>query len=255
LYRCYDYDDCKANAYRGNGVWREWFKEVVDLEAEYYMHFDLSKNKDRIGFSLTHSVGEIKIQVDPWALDDRARKERVDISELDEEDKYESRPLIKVDAIGWVANDPERHKSLLKNREFHYDSVLRRLIYQLKDFGCNVVKVTTDQYQSHHFKQSLEDRGYETELISLDRTDEIPVQSKNAVVENRVEFPYDKLLTIEAKNLKYINGKKVDHAQKKSKDVWDGFAGSIFNCEVNYDGGGCFEVMTGGDEYDEYDEY
>jgi len=250
LYRCFDYDACRGNAYAGNGEWREWFKEIVDHEAEYFMHFDLSKNKDRIGFSLGHSVGSINVQIDPWALDERARKERIDISELDESEKYEDRPLILIDAIGWVSNDPERHGALLKNREFHYDSILKRLIYQLKDFGCNVVKVTVDQYQSHHFKQSLEDRGYETELISLDRTDEIPAQSKSTLVENRVEYCYDKLLTLEAKNLKYLNGKKVDHAQKKSKDVWDGFAGTIYDVEVNYGGSGCFEDISG--DYDEY---
>lgn len=248
LYRCFEYEGCKANAYMGNGHWREWFKTEVDSEAEYNMHFDLSKNKDRVGFTLTHSVGDTRIQIDPWSLVDRAKREKVDVSEFDEDDKYENRPVIKIDAIGWISNVPSRNARLLKNGEFHYDSILKLLIYQLKDYGCNVVKVTVDQYNSIHFKQSLEDRGYETELVSLDRTDEVPVAAKNAFVEGRVQYPYDKLFCTEAKNLKYINGKKVDHVNKQSKDVWDSAAGAVYVCESDFQQG-CFEIF----DYDEGD--
>jgi hypothetical protein len=48
------------------------------------------------------------------------------------------------------------------------------------------------------------------------------------------------LLCREAKFLKYINGKKIDHAKGESKDLWDGFAGVIYNCEINDGGQGAF---------------
>jgi hypothetical protein len=110
--------------------------------------------------------------------------------------------------------------------------------------GFNIVGVTFDQFQSHHVKQNLEDKGYETDLISLDRTDEIPVAAKYSLLEDRVEFPYSLLLMSEAKYLKHINAKKVDHSKKSSKDVWDAFAGTIYDCETKIGTQGTFEDLT-----------
>jgi hypothetical protein len=47
----------------------------------------------------------------------------------------------------------------------------------------------------------------------LDRNDEVPSQAKDTLTENRVIYPYSLLLCREAKHLKYINGKKIDHAK------------------------------------------
>lgn len=237
IYECYDYDDCRANAYRGNGEFADWF--YINPDDEYYMHFDLSKNKDRVGFVLVHRSGEIEVELDDYEL----RKEHGDdLAELDPEDFYALRALIKVDAIGFISPASKRDPKLTKNKEIYYDGILKEIILKLVRMGCNIELITFDQFQSHYLKQQLEDEGLEIELLSLDRTDEVPVSAKLALTENRTEYPYSRVLCSEAKHLKYIKGKKVDHARKKSKDIWDGFAGAIHNCDQSAGGGFACEI-------------
>jgi hypothetical protein len=245
LYACQDYADCKANPYLGNGKWREWFKAQSDVE--YYMHFDLSKNKDAVGFALGHVVDWIQVELDTYEVLEDAKKRKMDYVDVDEEDHYAERPIIKIDAVGWISPASKRDPDMIKKGEIYYDAILRYLVRYLIDRGFNIAKVTTDQFQSHQFKQSIEDYGIETELISLDRNDEVPVQAKSTLTENRVEYPFCWLLAQEAKYLQYINGKKVDHSQKSSKDVWDGFAATIYNCELNDAGQSGFVAI----EYDD----
>jgi hypothetical protein len=244
LYACQDYDDCKANPYIGNGKWRSWFYAKDD--AEYYMHFDLSKNKDMVGFSIGHVIDWIDVELDTFEVMDDAKKRKIDYSDIDEDDKYASRPIIKIDCVGWISPASKRDPQMLRKGEIYYDAILKFVVKYLIDRGFNIVKVTSDQYQSHHFKQSIEDYGIETELLSLDRNDEVPVQAKNTLTENRVEYPYCYILAREAKFLKYINGRKIDHAKGESKDTWDAFAGVIYNCEINDSGQGSFVFL----EYD-----
>ena len=236
IYACREYDLCRANAYRGNGEWAEWL-HPDNVDDEYCLHFDLSKNKDRLGFGLSHVVGSVQLELDNFELQDMLESEDrlEDLNDIEEDDKHVEKALIKVDAVGFIAPNSMTDGAMLKNGEIRYHAVLNKIILPLKDKGINVVKITFDQYQSLYLKQQLEDRGYNVDLLSCDRTDEVPVNAKRAFVENRIEYPYDKVLASEAKKLKYIKGKKVDHPTGKelgaSKDVWDGVAGSIWNCE------------------------
>ena len=90
-------------------------------------------------------------------------------------------------------------------------------------------------HNSHMAKQSVEDSGIDCDLLSVDRVaDPYPPDSvKIALTEGRVDYPYNQVACTEAKNLKVINGHKVDHAYKESKDVWDSLVGSVWNAEVN----------------------
>ena len=97
--------------------------------------------------------------------------------------------------------------------------------------GFNIVCITFDQYQSVHLRQKLEDIGIDTDLLSCDRTDEVPVTAKMAITENRVTYPYDRRLCNEAKYLKYIKGNKVDHTSRSTKDTWDSYASVIYKIE------------------------
>lgn len=253
IYACREYEDCRANAYRGNGEWADWLVASAE-DTEYCMHFDLSKNKDRLGFALGHIAGTVNIELDNFELQDMLQEEDrlEDANDIEEDDKYVDKALIKIDAVGFIAPNSMTDGAMLKNSEIRYHAVLQNIILPLKDKGINIVKITFDQYQSLYLKQQLEDRGYDVDLLSLDRTDEVPVGAKRAFVENRVEYPYDKVLAQEAKKLKYLRGKKVDHPTGKelgaSKDVWDAIAGTIWNCEQEIFSSGCFEVLS---EYNE----
>jgi len=99
------------------------------------------------------------------------------------------------------------------------------------------------------FKQSIEDHGIETELLSLDRTDEVPVNAKKAFVENRVEYPYDRTLAREARHLKYV-GKKVDHPTGEGKDIIDSVFGSVYNAENTEMNSVAFEICVAGTDDD-----
>lgn len=241
-YVCREYSDCKVNPYLGNGKWADWFRPEADVD--YYMHFDLSKSKDRLGFCLGHCSGTVKLELDNFEIQkmiDDGKLERLDMSE---DDKFVEKPLIKLDAIGWI--DPRRIEDddMLKNHEIHYHSVLDKLVLALKDKGFNIVGISFDSFQSHFFKQELEDRGFEVELVSTDKTDEVPAMAKNAFTENRIEYPYVKILCDEAKKLKYINGKKVDHPERGSKDIFDSVACVIRWCEVSATMSGAFADLT-----------
>jgi hypothetical protein len=242
IYACWEYDDCTANAYMGNGEWREWF--VPDINNnQYWFHFDLAKNKDKLGFCLGHIVGETKVELDLFQIK-KLHGDDFDVEDLSEEERYEAKPIIKIDAVGFVSNQNLEHNvKLLLNNDYHYTAVRDLIIFRLQQKGFNIVGATFDQFQSLDMQQILSNHGIETELISLDRTDEIPVAAKYAITEQRVEYPFSQLLCDEAKNLKYVAGKKVDHTSKKSKDLWDSFAGTIYDCERNADGGSGFVEM------------
>lgn len=245
-YICRSCDSCRGNGYVGNGVWRDWF--VPDKDVEYFMHFDLSKNKDRLAFALGHVQGSIKLELDQLDVDDKKLNDDVERGEGGKKEiRYETRPLIKIDALGWIDPRNIADADMLKNREIHYHGVFTKIVLALKKMGFNIAKITFDQYQSLYMKQQVEDSGIESELLSTDRTDEIPVAAKRAFVENRVEYPYCKILCNEARKLKYIKGKKVDHPEKgigASKDVWDTVSCVIHSCERFSMEAGSFTDLT-----------
>lgn len=237
-FTCFDYEDCTANPYMGNGQWRDWLRPPPEYN-EFWMHFDTAKTKDRFCFGLGGVTGETKVELSAYHLKMRKRDTRLEAET--EDDKFEIKPLIKIFALGWVtAKSKTRDLDLLVNDEYDFTKIMNKTILHLSRKGFNIVGATADQFQSLMFQQTLEAKGYETDLISLDRTDEIPIAAKYALLENRVEYPYSFLLCHEAKYLKHIGGKKVDHSKKSSKDVWDALAGTIWNCEMRIGTGGTF---------------
>lgn len=162
-YACFNYEDCKANGYKGNGYWRDWFRG--DPNIDYYMHVDLAKNKDRIGFSISHVMGFKEVELT------RIDKDEMGIYEDDHEETTTvvERPIIKVDAVGFVDTRPDQNKRMLKKGEFYYDNFLKFIIYKLKSLDINLALVTFDQFQSVHAMQNIEDNGIDCELLSLDR--------------------------------------------------------------------------------------
>jgi len=248
IHSCLEFADCKMNAYKGNGYWHDWFRPPQDNNS-YWMHFDLAKSRDRIGFCLGRSVGEVKIEMDSYKLKEMLEKNKdIDVTDLSEDDRYQTKPLIKMEAVGWISTGTDRNPRMLKNGEFYYKAILDFLIMYLLNKGFVIEGCSFDQFNSHFIKQELEDKGIRVELISCDRTDEVPSNAKYAVIEQRVEYPYSWLLCDEAKHLKTIEGKKVDHAKKKSKDVWDAFASTIVACEKFLNCAGGYVML--GDEDD-----
>ena len=114
---------------------------------------------------------------------------------------------------------------------------IRRLIYGLKDdLGFKLEKVTMDGFESTDTKQQLRRKRIHSDILSVDR-DLLPYYDlREAIYENRIEFPpymvrYNPgdthLTEVAVKELQELidEGKKIDHPPDGSKDVADAIAG------------------------------
>ncbi len=117
---------------------------------------------------------------------------------------------------------------------------VRQIVYHLKqDRGYRIKKVTLDGFQSTDTLQQLAKKKYQTEYISVDK-DILPYHDlREAIYEERVEFPrfmslkkhgdiepveiavHELLRLIEKEN------GKIDHPEGGSKDVSDAMAGVV----------------------------
>jgi hypothetical protein len=117
---------------------------------------------------------------------------------------------------------------------------VRHMIYSLRDHHrFKIVECNTDGFESTDTRQQLNKRRIASEKISVDRQT-IPYEDlREALYENRVEFPkymvkyheYDTEYTnIAYKELSELidDGKKVDHPENGSKDVADAMASVVF---------------------------
>jgi hypothetical protein len=119
-------------------------------------------------------------------------------------------------------------------------SEVRRIIYELKeDRGFRVEKVSYDGFESTDTIQQLQKRRYQAEKISVDRST-LPYEDlREAIYEQRIEFPpyktvlgyeNDQIVEIAIQELIALQdtGKKVDHPPDGSKDVADAMAGVCY---------------------------
>lgn len=139
--------------------------------------------------------------------------------------------------------------SLEKNRNF---------IYWLREQGFSVRGISTDTFQSADTGQQLAARGFNYEVISVDRvdTDRIckPYQYiKNTIYEERIETFDSTLMTEEFLGLERNNNSgKIDHpdgGRTGSKDMADAITGAVFNAskhaeEFAFDYGETLETVV-----------
>jgi hypothetical protein len=117
---------------------------------------------------------------------------------------------------------------------------VRRFIYSLKeDMGFKIKTVTMDGFQSTDTMQQLQRRRYEAEYVSVDRSTLPYHDLREAIYENRLDFPpymvyYQRgdtqTLEIALKELMELSdeGLKIDHPPNGSKDVADAMAGVTY---------------------------
>ncbi len=101
--------------------------------------------------------------------------------------------------------------------------------------------ITCDTFQSYDLRQILANEGFNTEILSVDRTDQDrickPYQFlKSAVYEKRLtmyksERLFDEFVDVE----RNINTGKVDHTPNGHKDALDAVAGSLFTASKHAD--------------------
>ena len=109
-------------------------------------------------------------------------------------------------------------------------SKIRTLICKLRDLvGVNVRWVSFDQYQSADSMQILRQKGFTSDLQSMDRTMAPYELLKQALYDQRVNLPDDKKLLKELLALEFdVQKSKVDHTSVSTKDISDALAGVVY---------------------------
>jgi len=195
-----------------------------------YIHIDMSINKDMTG------IGGICI-----------RGKKTSNNELEQ-----SRDLFYSLVFSVSIKAPKgREISFEKNRNF---------IYWLKAQGFNIKRITTDSFQAYDTGQALRAKGYDCEILSVDRVEKVegnnyicvPYQYfKNTIYEKRIEIYDSKELISEIIDLeRNINTGKIDHPDKGKKDIADAVCGATYTASKDaaqyaYEYGENLDMITG----------
>lgn len=179
------------------GRWKSNF--IGKPNFNYFVRYDLSKNKDATGMAMVH--------VDRYTNDER--------------------PIVKLDVI--------RRYLPKKGQDINYAEI-RNDLFALIRKGFNIINVSFDQFGSIDFVQILNKRNISTSVFSVDRNIKAHTTLKNLVYDRRIELYKDGdglLLANEMKTLRLIEGKKVDHPINGSKDLVDAVAGACEDALAN----------------------
>ena len=119
-----------------------------------------------------------------------------------------------------------------KGRQISFEKN-RNFIRWLKSSGFNIVKITSDTFQSYDLQQQLSAEGYDCGILSVDRVKDGICQPyqylKSTIYEKRFimyrsDRLYDEFIDIE----RNINTGKVDHTPNFHKDALDAVCGATF---------------------------
>jgi len=112
-------------------------------------------------------------------------------------------------------------------------SEILNIVITLQKRGFSIQKVTFDQFQSASSIQSLNKLGLNSEQLSVDKTLAPYETLKELIYRGKVKTYKNDRLLAELRSLELIEGKKVDHPPKGSKDIADAVAGATYNCVMN----------------------
>lgn len=188
-----------------------------DKHMPRYMHLDLALTGDSIGISMCYISGWKNIY-----------KQDAIFEELDDTGDYLVDDEIKIPILTYDfmlrINPPKKPNkiALSKIRDF--------IVYLRKEHGIKFGLITADQFQSAQMLQELQELGFDTGYLSVDRTADAYLLFTNLIYEERTNFYDYEPFKTELFNLVYYPAKKkVDHLSTGSKDVADSVVGSAFN--------------------------
>ena len=122
-----------------------------------------------------------------------------------------------------------------KGRQISFEKN-KNFIYWLKQRGFKIKSVSTDSFQSVETGQVLQAKGYDYQLISVDRVDPStrvcrPYQYfRSTIYERRIDMYRSKPLIEEIIDLeRNTSSGKIDHPDGGKKDISDAVCGAIFN--------------------------
>ena len=191
------------------------FKDYLDLVGRSFprtIHVDVGVSGDALGFAMS-SISEMGL------VENLNQKGEM---QIDIEEKFRVEMMFRL--------MPKEGQQIPLMRVVNFIFELRRV------FNLTLFKVTFDGYQSTVLMQQLQQLGFNTKLLSVDRTD-IPYLSLRDVIDSeRIESYENEDAILELSELiHYKDLRKVDHPMLFSnkepgrKDLADAICGSLFS--------------------------
>lgn len=217
-----------VNEIKTTNIFNPFTKDIIEVgngdNIQYYDYFDLNKvnyslKSKPLYIHLDMSVsGDMTGIAGVWV---KGKKPSV-------EEISQANDLFYSLAFSVSIKAPKGYQiSFEKNKNF---------IYWLKEQGFRIKGISTDSFQSVETGQVLKSKGYNYEMISVDRVDPTshicrPYQYlKNVIYEKRLEIYDSETLIEEWIDLeRNINTGKVDHPDGGRKDISDAVCGAIYN--------------------------
>jgi hypothetical protein len=166
----------------------EWFHP--QFGRKYFMHFDLSKNRDATGIAVVHREDDGTLAIDFM---------------------HQHRPQ----EMGGYVN---------------YAQLREWYVYPLTARGFHLELITFDGFQSEETRQVLQEKGYATDYCSADRDPEVYDTLLDFLFTAKLDYYNAPTFLREMKELRRVNGVKYDHPRRfqngdlGSKDVADAVA-------------------------------
>ena len=184
-----------------------------------YVHIDLAVSGDACGFAMGYSPGWV------W----RKRAEPVTAPWLRRQVDEQGPEKPALEEMLEIVIEFQLRIVAPRNGEIIFGQV-RELVYQLRDLGFYIAKVTYDQFQSVDSRQILGSKGFDAEVLSVDRNDGPYQALKSAIYEDRCSYyPHPTFMSEVVKLRRDMKTLKIDHTPKGSKDLSDAVAGVVYS--------------------------
>lgn len=106
---------------------------------------------------------------------------------------------------------------------------IKKLVFALQSYGYSIRWVSLDGFQSADFIQTMRRNRISSGLLSLDRTPDPYLLTRQLIIDGCVDGPDNKLARDELRNLVWVSlNTKVDHPVEGSKDLADTIAGVCY---------------------------
>lgn len=173
---------------------------ITDPDVDRYLHVDLALSMDNAAVTMAHCPG--------FKVIDRGGGMK------------DTLPRIRVD--GMLSIRPTGGSQIPIHK-------IKKLVFVLRDMGYKIKWVSLDGFQSADFIQTMRRSQITSGILSLDRTPEPYMLTKQLILDGLVEGPDSELACTELKDLVWISQKqKVDHPTESSKDLADTIAGCCY---------------------------
>ena len=206
----FDDDETEVSDYIDKKRFEEYL-EKVGYGRPRSIHIDIGVTGDALGVAMAHIAG----------------KQEVTEVDIEGASKKTEREVYRLDFMIRMTNLEGKELPLIKVLSF---------VKWLRSLGINIRVVSTDGYQSTMLRQLLRKQGFDTKLVSVDKSDDAYLYLKDAHMDRRVQMYNYPVYMVELFDLIHNTKKgKVDHPKKNSdgsrgsKDVADAVCASIYN--------------------------